>query len=67
MGTALIVIGLIVSLSAFIFAALNMAHSGNDFDGMFSRHLWSMVIMAIGGFMVVAGFLMIGIDLIEKL
>jgi hypothetical protein len=67
MGISLIVIGLIVSLSGYIFAILNMAKVGNDFDGALSRHWGAMAVIVIGAILVVAGFLMIGLDLIDKL
>lgn len=47
----LMVLGLLLALGAFVFAALNMVRGVSNFDpkGLFTGHIGAMIVMAIGG------------------
>tara|TARA_Y100000310_G_scaffold176218_1_gene176357 strand:+ start:32 stop:247 length:216 start_codon:yes stop_codon:yes gene_type:complete len=65
---AVILVGFAIVFISFVIAALNMGGSmGNrmeNFDGMFKRHIWSMIGMAGGGGILLFGLIMLVIALV---
>lgn len=71
MATALMIVGGLIAVGSFIFAAVNMGRqvkntfSGDadkvfsGFGGMFSRHIGAMIGMALGGATFVVGLIML--------
>ena len=61
-GIVAFVVGILMSLCAFIYAALNMKKAFDDqvsVKGIFGGHISSMIGMAIGGFISVGGIVAI--------
>lgn len=79
MVLTLIIVGALVSVGSFIFAALNMAKQAKNFlggdaddmvsgfGGMFTRHIGAMIGMLVGGVILAIGLVLGGIQLIQPL
>lgn len=68
-GIGLAIIGIVVTVIAFIFAAANMAKAvggKRDFGNTFTSHLGAMMGMAIGGGVAMVGFILVGVALVQK-
>jgi len=77
MALGLIVVGALIAVGSFIFAAVNMAKQAKnvfdgDFDkassgfgGMFTRHIGAMIGMVVGGAILSIGLIMGGVQLIQ--
>jgi hypothetical protein len=69
-GIVLLILDVLMDLGAFAFAAKNMAggvrRPFDDHEGMFSRHLGAMVVMAIGGSVGLVGVILIVLHILGK-
>lgn len=73
LSLAFIILGLVISLVAFIFAAINMLRGMtkedqfSGFDSMFEGHIGAMIAMAFGGLLFVIGLILAGVDVLSRL
>lgn len=72
-GLNLIIVGLVLGFGAFVFAAISMLRGVTNrgpfsgFDSLFKRHIGAMIVMFFGGLLFVAGFVIGGLDILERI
>jgi heme/copper-type cytochrome/quinol oxidase subunit 1 len=59
MGFALMILGLVITVGAFIFAVVSLM-AGGPFDASFRNHARALVLMVLGGVVAATGFLIGG-------
>lgn len=76
MAIGLIVVGLVIAVGSFVFAAVNMGKQVRDvfagdadpfsgFGGMFTRHIGAMIGMVFGGLIAVVGAIIGIVQLVQ--
>ena len=67
----MIIVGLVIGVVAFVFAAVNMARGvtspNSNFSNMIRGHLGAMVVMAVGGLIASIGVLLFITNLLNKI
>lgn len=65
-AVAMIIVGLLIGVGAFIFGAYNMLNT-DSFDEAFRNHIQAMVVMAVGGLISTIGFVIGGWQVLQEL